>query len=300
MSALKTRRDQSNDFLQEYEQVLLDLARAELPGAEFNSNHFYRDGQRYDLSWALAQQNDSEFFRLQATEHYLAWDLVHKAIDRKPEPAHLVFRYDQLHGQYAALKEYIGQSGVLTALQIQFTYNQGKTKNTRLVVLAQTDDGQKLTLENADHLMSVPANKQPLTDAIPSETFEAWQAQVVQDAQTETEAELDDYLEQESGKLERWAQDRRKALMASVDELDEQIRVYRKETRQLASTAEKIQARKALRKLERKRDDALAEYHESKKQIEREEDRLLDEVSEKLELTCEIKALFTARWTLTH
>lgn len=300
VSALKTRRDQSNDFLQEYEQVLLDLARAELPGAEFNSNHFYLDGQRYDLSWALAQQNDSEFFRLQATEHYLAWDLVHKAIDREPEPAHLVFRYDQLHGQYAALKEYIGQSGVLTALQIQFTYNQGKTKNTRLVVLAQTDNGQKLTLENADHLMSVPASKQPLTAAIPPETFEAWQAQVVQDAEAETEAELDNYLEQESGKLERWAQDRRKALMATVDELDEQIRVYRKETRQLASTAEKIQARKALRKLERKRDDALAEYHESKKQIEREEDRLLDEVSEKLELTCEIKELFFARWTLTH
>jgi hypothetical protein len=26
----------------------------------------------------------------------------------------------------------------------------------------------------------------------------------------------------------------------------------------------------------------------------------LDEVSEKLELICEIKELFTARWTLTH
>lgn len=300
VSALKTRRDQSNDFLQEYEQVLLDLARAELPGAEFNNNHFYIDGQRYDLSWPLAQQNDSEFFRLQATEHYLAWDLVHRAKDRALEPAHIVFQYDQLQGQYAALKEYIGQSGVLTALQIQFTYNRGKTQNTRLVVLAQTDDDQKLTLKNADHLMSVPATKERLTEAIPSGTFEAWQSQIAKEAEAETEAELDNYLEQESGKLERWAQDRRKALMATVDELDEQIRAYKKEARQLASTAEKIQARKALRKLERKRDDALAEYHQSKKQIEREEDRLLDEVSEKLELTSEIKELFTARWTFTH
>lgn len=300
VSALKTRRDQSNDFLQEYEQVLLDLARAELPGAEFKDNHFYIDNQRYDLSWPLAQQNDSEFFRLQATEHYLAWDLVHRAKDRAPEPAHLVFHYGQLHGQYAALKEYIGQSGVLTALQIQFTYNRGKTKNTRLVVLARTDDGQKLTLENADHLMSVPATKESPTDVIPSEMFEAWQSQVAEEAEAETETELDNYLEQEYEKLERWAQDRRKALMATVEELDEQIRVYKKEARQLASTAEKIQAKKELRKLERKRDDALAEYHQSKKQIEREEDRLLDEVSERLELTSEIKELFTARWTLTH
>lgn len=300
VSALKTRRDQSNDFLQEFEQVLLDLARAELPEAKFNANHFYLDGQRYDLSWPLAEQNDSEFFRLQATEHYLAWDLVRRAKARDPDPAHLVFHYDQLHGQYAALKEYIGKSGVLIAFEIRFTYNKGRTRNTRLVVLAQTDDGQKLTLENADHLMCVPATSEPLTDAIPAELFKSWQSQVVEETEAETEAELDQYLEQESEKLERWAQDRRKALMATVDELDEQIRAYKKEARQLASTAEKIQAKKELRKLERKRDDALAEYHHSKKAIEHEEDRLLDEVSEKLELTCEIKELFTARWTLTH
>jgi superfamily II DNA/RNA helicase len=300
VSSLKTRRDQSKDFLQEYEQVLLDLAKAELPEAEFDTNHFYLNGQRYDLSWPLAEQNDSEFFRLQATEHYLAWNLVHSAKARKPESAHLIFHYDQLHGQYAALKEYIGQSGVLTAFEIQFTYNRGKTKNTRLVVLAQTDDGQKLTLDNADHLMCVPATREPLREAPSEELFKAWQSQIVEETEAETEAELDRYLEQESEKLERWAQDRQKAFMAMVDELSEQIRAYKKEARQLASTAEKIQAKKELRKLERKRDDALAEYHHSKKAIEQEEDRLLDEVSEKLELTFEINELFTARWTLTH
>lgn len=300
VSSLKTRRDQSKDFLKEHEQVLLDLARAELPEASFDTNHFHLNGQRYDLSWPLAEQNDSEFFRLQATEHYLAWDLVHRAKARKPEAAHLIFHYGQLVGQYAALKDYIGQSGVLTAFEIQFTYNRGKTRNTRLVALAQTDDGHKLTLENTDHLMCVPASKEPLTAPIPADVFETWQSRIVKETEAETEAELDNYLEQESEKLERWAQDRRKALMATVDELDEQIRSYKKEARQLASTAEKIQAKKELRKLERKRDDALAEYHQSKKAIELEEDRLLDEVSDKLELTLDIYKLFTARWTLTH
>jgi SNF2 family DNA or RNA helicase len=301
VSTLKTLRDDSKDFLQEYERVLLDLARAELPEAEFDTNHIHLDGQRFYLSWPLAEKNDSEFFRLQATEHYLAWDLVHKAKNHTLEPAHLVFRYEQLvDGYYAALKEHIGQSGLLTAFEIQFTYNQRKTRNTRLVVLAQTDDGQKLTLENADHLMCVPAKQQPLTDAIPVDFFDTWQTDIVKQTEAKTEAELDNYLEQESEKLERWAQDRRKALMATVEELDEEICLYKREARQLASTAEKIQAKKELRKLERKRDDALAEYHQSKKAIEREEDRLLDEVSEKLELTLDIKQLFEARWTLTH
>ena len=300
VSTLKTRRDQSNDFLQEYEQVLMDLARAELPAAVFNTNHFYLNGQRYDLSWPLAEENNSEFFRLQANEHFLAWELVHKAKSYSLEPAHLTFHYDQLQGQFAALKDYIGQSGVLTSFELRFSCNRGKTQNTRLIVLAQTDDGQRLSLENSDHLLYIPASEQALTGTLPPGLFNDWRSQIAEETQAQTEEELDTYLEQESEKLERWAQDRRKALMATVEELDEQIRTYKKEARQLASTVEKIQAKKELRKLERKRDDALAEYHQSKKQIEQEEDRLLDEVSEKLELSLEAKELFTVRWTLKH
>ena len=296
---LKTRRDQSNDFLRDYERVLLDLAKAELPGAEFTNNHFIHEGTRYDLTWPQAQENDSEFFRLQATEHYLAWDLIRKAKDHDLSPSHIVFHYGQLDGQYAALRDYIGQSGWLISFEIHATYNRGKTRKTRLVSLAMTENGERLSLDNAEHLMCIPAHISAPDHNIPEERFADWQDEELSEHIRQTEEQLDIYLEQESEKLERWAQDRRKALMVTVDELDTQIKHLKKEARQLASTAEKIEAKKALRKLERQRDDALAEYHESKKQIEQEEDQLLDEVSEKLDLTCEVKPLFSIRWTLT-
>lgn len=114
----------------------------------------------------------------------------------------------------------------------------------------------------------------------------------------QTEKQLEKYFEQENDKLERWADDRRQALYVTVADLDAEIKALKNTARQLASTAEKVQARKELRKLERKRDDALSEYHESRKQIEQEEDALLDEVSEKLELKAEIETLFSIRWTL--
>ncbi|PFG53670.1 helicase-like protein [Marinobacter sp. LV10R520-4] len=300
VATLRTLRDESNDFLQEYERVLLDLARAELPAAIFNTNHFVLDGQRYDLSWPLVEQNNSEFFRLQATKHHLAWELVRKAKSYRLESAHLIFQYDQMEGQYAALKVYLGQSGTLTAFEIRFSYNRGKDVKNQLVVLAKTDSGELLTPGNAEHLLFVPAYSKSLERIIDENEFADYQAQVIDEQTLQTEAELDNYLEQESDKLERWADDRRKVLMETVDELAEDIHQLKKASRQLASTAEKIQAKKELRKLERKRDDALHEYHESRKVIEQEEDRLLDEVAEKLELTCEVRNLFTIRWTLTH
>jgi vacuolar-type H+-ATPase subunit I/STV1 len=61
-----------------------------------------------------------------------------------------------------------------------------------------------------------------------------------------------------------------------------------------------VAAKKALRKLERKRDDALSEYHEARKHIEAEEDALLDEISAKLELSTNQQTLFSIRWTLSQ
>jgi superfamily II DNA or RNA helicase len=298
VATLKNTRDSSHDFLQEYERVLLDLAKAELPEATIENNHFFYDDHRFDLSWPLAQQHNSEFFRLQATEHLLAWDLVKRAKNHPLTSTHLAFQYHQLAGNYAALKQLVGQTGELAVYSLEFSYNLGKTKASQLFVLAQTDAGVVLSVEDAAHLLCIPAQEKALEQVINEQALAVEMDSVVEQQKRLKEDELDDYLEQESTKLERWAQDRRKALMETVDELDEDIRQFKKDARQLASTKEKIDAKKSLRKLERKRDDALTEYHSAKKGIESEEDKLLDEVSAKLELSYKLTTLFSARWTL--
>ena len=297
VATLRTVRDQSRDFLKDYEQALLDLARAELPQASFDRNHFIHEGIRYDLSWPLAQEHDSEFFRLQATEHYLAWDLIRRAKARQLSAAHLEFSYGALEGQYAAVKQMIGQSGYLQVVKLTFAY--ARTKADYLLVLAKTDAGEMLSQENAEHLLCIPATIAANDVVLDDDALDAALQTAIQQKAELTEQQLERWFEQENDKLERWADDRRKALMITVEELDAEIKLFKKESRQLASTAAKVEAKKELRKLERKRDDALTEYHEARKQIELEEDRLLDEVSEKLKVTRHIETLFSIRWTLT-
>lgn len=299
VAALKTRRDNSRDFLKGYEQVLLDLAKAELPEARFERNHFFYQGTRYDLRWELAQANDSEFFRLQATEHYLAWDLVNKAKDRPLASAHLQFNYGCLEGgQYSALRPLISQSGLLQLVILTFRF--ANTQEQHLLAVAATDSGDFLTQENAERLLSVPARVLKETINVEDSLLQPALSQAVADKKLQTEAQLEHYFEQENAKLERWAEDRREALYVTVKELDTEISALKKQARQLASTAEKVQARKELRKLDRKRDEALDEYHKAKKHIEQEEDNLLDEISSKLELSVNVQPLFSIRWTLAE
>jgi superfamily II DNA/RNA helicase len=296
---LKTKRDQSKDFLKDYEKMLLDLAKAELSGVKVDRNHFIYQGNRYDLSWHLAQENNSEFFRLQANEHFLAWELVNQAKARNLEAVHIEFDHTELEGNYAGLVPYAGKSGSLQASVLRFTYNEGKTVELQLVVVAHDEHNHPLSTENAEHLLCIPAriiNDEP---SLNSTSLEPLLNKVLEQKKIETAAQLDIFLEQESEKLERWADDRRKALMQTVEELDFEIKTFKKDARQLASTAEKIQAKKEMRKLERKRDDALSEYHLAKKAIEHQEDKLLDEVSAKLELSVNVETLFTIRWSLS-
>jgi hypothetical protein len=277
VAALKNTRDSSQDFLSSHEQVLLDLARAELPGAQVERNHFVYQGQRFDLSWPLVQANDSAFFRLQTTEHYLAWELVKRAKARPLPDAHLVFDYADL----------------------QLTFTFANTQRRHLLALAVSDNGEVLSRENAEHLLCVPARIDSAPVRLDTRVFQPLLEEAVAEQQALTEQQLATYFEQETTKLERWAEDRRQALSLRVQELDEEIRAYKKQARQLASTAEKVQAKKGLRSLERQRDDALSEYHEARKQIEQQEDALLDEISSKLELDTQTTTLFSIRWTLT-
>ena len=247
----------------------------------------------------MAQEHDSEFFRLQATEHYLAWDLVRRAKARPLSAAHLQFAYSALKGgHYAALRPLIGQTGILQLVKLTFRY--AGIEEHHLLVLAKTDAEDLLSQENAEHLLCIPAEIIEGETSMNTSVLEPLLDSAVADKELQTEKQLETYFEQENEKLERWAEDRRKALMASVDELSNEISALKKAARQLASTADKVAAKKELRKLERKRDDALVEYQVARKQIEEEEDTLLDEISAKLELETQSEMLFSIRWTLAQ
>ncbi len=251
IALLKFRRDSSQDFLDRYEQVLLDLAKAELVNISVDRNHFIYQGERYDLSWEQVEQNDSQFFRLHTNELKLAWDLVHQAKERKPEngplpPAQLLFHYDgSTEGQYAALKQHIGASGLLQVEKLTFHY--AGTSEEHLLVVGNRIDGHLLSPDDVEKLLRIPAEASPIGTLDSSSLDEIMTVQRESKA-LETSEKLEQYFEQESSKLERWADDRRQALQLTINELDREIKELKRSSRQLPSLQEKLTAKTADKK----------------------------------------------------
>lgn len=302
IALLKSSRDRSRDFLNHYEQALLDLAKAELPDITVQRNHFFHNGQRYDLRWELAEQNDSEFFRLQASELKLAWDLVRRAKGRKPAdmpmpPVELAFHYGGMEGQLSSLHPYLGQSGMLQVEKLTFSY--AGTKEEHLLVAAMTDNGEILHAEDAEKLLRIPAVATPLQGLDDTPLREVL-ASLREGKELETSEKLAQYFEQENTKLERWADDRRQALQLAIDDLDREIKELKRSSRQLSSLQEKLDAKRRIKQKERERDNAMASYHEAKKTIEQQEDELLDNIEARLKMVMQVETLFTVRWRLNH
>ncbi|MGK3639960.1 helicase SNF2, partial [Escherichia coli] len=84
-----------------------------------------------------------------------------------------------------------------------------------------------------------------------------------------------------------------------IKQLDAEIKEARKAARQLPSLKEKMEAKRALKVLERERDSIMLQYHDEKKKIEQEEDRLLEEVEQKLATEITSRQLFAVSWTLS-
>jgi len=102
----------------------------------------------------------------------------------------------------------------------------------------------------------------------------------------------------EMDKLDRWAEDRRAGLKAELEELDQEIKETKKAARLAPNLPEKLERQKELRKLETKRDEAWHSYDQASREIDRQKDALLDEVSRRLEQKTEQETLFTLRWGL--
>ena len=308
---LKLRRERAEQQIDGYQRRLLDLARLSLPDARFEQHRFFHAGQWHHVEWPAAEAADAEFFQ---PGEGLGQELIASAQQAlaAPSSAEVVFVYaDGGRGRYSDLRLLLdtavpGMPVRGTLVVEKLSLRSPKEERAALLLTAHHEGGHVLGRETCERLLSLPAQavlpwEPAADDAAIAQDLSAAARVLDQQAQamcTETEADHARYYQAESDKLDRWAEDRRVALDLSIRQLDADIKDARRTLRQLVTLQDKLDARRALQKLERARDQAMLSYHEEKKRIEAEEDRLLAEAEAALRITTERERLFCIRWQL--
>lgn len=302
---LRVSLDQSQDYLNRYERLLMQLTQFELATlAEFTDGQssFRLKSNPFpavsDIPLGLYElprrSGEAHLYRL---GHPLALQLLNQARNRDVSHARMTFDYSGSVPKVAALQAFVGQSGEL--LVEMFTVESLSQVEDYLLVVAVTDDGEMIDDDSARRFFSLPGIIVEDQLSVPSKTelVEAIGHRERAIAQTisERNARL---FEAEADKLDHWADDLKVALEREIKDFDRQIKEIKRTTTLARSLEDKLHGQKQIKTIEGQRNIKRRSLFDAQDEIDSRRERLIAEVETKLEQKATSSPVLSLRWTL--
>ncbi len=210
----------------------------------------------------------------------------------------VVFGYRLAGKKISILEPIVGKSGWLACSRFSLSSIEPED---HLVLVGCQLDGTSLDEEQCRRLFDLPGAFGGAAPAnqIPRAFLE--EASLLRrQALIATQAERNGkWFDQEMDKLDRWAEDRRVTLKAELTDLDARLKEAKKAARLAPTLPEKLERRREIRSLESKRDEAWRAFDAASRDVDRQKEGVLDEISRRLTQTTEYETLFILRWTLS-
>ena len=229
--------------------------------------------------------------------HPLAQKILEHCKALKLQPDELIFDYTGSGKKITSLDSLVSKRGWLSCECLTLAAFEVED---HIVFAGLTDDGEPLESSQCRRLFDLVAEHKSLPRAQGSVVsklngyLEAQRKSIAEQIQNKNGV----YFDSEMEKLDRWADDRRNSLRNILSELDDAIKQMKKDARLAPNLPTKLELQRKLRQLESKRNEAWKEFDEASREIDRQKDSLLDDISRRLEQKIERQELFTIRWQI--
>ncbi len=229
--------------------------------------------------------------------HPLAQAVIEAAENLATPAAELAFDYARSPSRVTILETLRGSTGWLSC---SIATVSALESEDHLIVVGMTDTGQALDRDQARRLLAIPAL---LSAGLAPDGAGASLGPEHDRALAEIVGTMTDrntrWFETEIEKMDQWAGDRRTSLKTELADLDDEIKDGKKQARLAPTLPEKLDRQRNLRTLEGRRDEAWRAFDAATRDIERQKDALLDDITDRLRQNISEQELFTIRWTLT-
>ena len=229
--------------------------------------------------------------------HPLAQRVLARGKALSPASSEIAFRYSGAGKKLALLDPLVGKRGWLTCSRL--TLSALETED-RLLLSGVTDEGEAVDEMQCRRMFDLFADQGERRD-VPSDSAST----LSRDQKRQRALLLEDmatrngrWFDTEIDKLDRWAEDRRASLKQELEDLDELLKEAKKAARLAPTLPEKLERQREARTLESKREEAWRAYDQASRDIDRQKDKLLDDLSQRLQHAIDEEPLFTLRWSL--
>lgn len=280
-----TKYSLSNDAVFSNDEHSFTLKRNPFPEAKIHSGP-YRIGKNID---------ESNVYRI---GHPLAQQIIERCKTAVLDEHELIFDYTNSGKKISSIEKLVGQAGYMIGNLLSITSFE---LEEFIQLFALTEKEILINKEECERFFSLPAsvieNREDaphnyvmkLTNAIHNNRLNLIDEIGKRNAS---------YFEIELEKLDHWGEDRRNSLKVTLKELDEEIKVLKKQARLAPNLPEKLKYEKERKKLENERDDAWREYDGAAKEIEKNKDQLIENVESRLNQTLNEEKILFIKWKI--
>lgn len=249
----------------------LGLYRLAWPGVSLEGAHAYRPG------------------------HPLADGILALAAGRMLPPAHVLFELARHPFKVSVVEALRGKSGHLSLQRLSVEALEGED---HLLVAGVLDSGDSINPEVCERLFEVPGTVVGATqpDETVLETLGVMSAEWRQAVLAEAAERSRRFFEDDMDKCERWAEDLKHGLEAEISEMDEAIKMLKREARAKVALAEKVALHKRVKDAEAERARKRRSLFDAQDEVDRKKDDLIAETEARLEQKVTEQALFVIRW----
>lgn len=298
---LRISMDQSQEYLNKHEKWLWSVTRHQL----LDYAHFDEVDHSFEITKSAYEAIAGERYQMKPAVNAhmyragskLAQSLLLQAKQLKTPISSCDVRYSSAAEKISALNTLLGKSGYLAVTKLHI---KGTNEEEHILLDGLTNDGVMLSEDQCAHLLelhfsnikseeTVKDNKEKLEDSI---------AHSIKSKQAEIAERNSNYFDEELDKIESWADDRKLSLELKIKELDKEIKTRRTDARKLVKLDNKVAEQRAIKDLEKKRNNLRRELFDKQDEIDSEKDKLLDNVQARLENESSIEELFTLKWKL--
>lgn len=303
---LKISKNQTQAILDKRSNQLLMLAQSELEGLAS-----FEDGKTkfrllespqgsgalvgsYNLDWRTADKDNHHFF---SESSPLAEWVIDKAVNYPTDQlVGLELDYEAYPFKISALEPYRGQSGWIAAEKIVISSVE---EEEFLLLTGITDGLEVLDAELSHRLMAIHCSN---TYSVDQKQHPEVLDNTINQERENTTRKLDsrnaEYFDEETKKLDCWADDLKFGLEAEIKSIDKEIKEVKKQSTVASTLADKLAFQKQLRNLENDRNLKRRSLYEAQDKIDLDRDALISIVEQQLKCSIKSERLFLVRWTL--
>lgn len=300
---LKINLKESQAYLDTYENWLWEVTRYFLCENATYADHEYAfklkrnpfPNEQIDPGPYKIGKNivDSHVYR---PGHPLAQRILEAVKSKNTDEVEMTFDYSNHQVKVSVLQPLVGKNGVL---KISNYTVEAFEKEDTLIVSALDSNGEPLDSEIAKKIFNLSAKVNKTTvSANEKKKLEEIEAELVQLTSNRIAERNSEFFDNEVDKLDKWAEDRKKALEIELKKLDIDIKTAKTNAKKIVHLEEKIKVQREIKEMEKKRNEMRKELYNAQDEVDQKKEDLLKKVEVQLQQKSILTPLFATRWRI--